>query len=205
MFDMRPTATALAALIARIRDDQLTAPTPCAEARAGDLVVHLDDFCQAFAAAARKTPLPGPPPQADVARLADHWRITIPRRLEDLAYAWRDERAWDGMTQAGGIDMPAGAAGLVAADEMAVHGWDLAVATGQPFEPDGAIVSAALEFVAPQVAQNPHGTPGLFGPPLSAPDGASDFERLLCLTGRDPQWSSTSNGDFTTQQQECEQ
>ena len=38
------------------------------------------------------------------------------------------------------------------------------------------------------VAQNPDGSPGLFGPPVSVPDSAPLFDRLLGLTGRDPAW-----------------
>jgi hypothetical protein len=38
------------------------------------------------------------------------------------------------------------------------------------------------------VAQNPYGSPGLFGPPVPVPDDAPLLARLLGLTGRDPAW-----------------
>ena len=42
------------------------------------------------------------------------------------------------------------------------------------------------------VAQNPNGTGGLFGPPVSVPDDAPLLDRLLGLTGRDPAWRPAS-------------
>lgn len=57
----------------------------------------------------------------------------MPRQLTDLVEAWRDPAAWAGMTEAGGVRMPAEEMGVVALDELVLHGWDLARATGQPF------------------------------------------------------------------------
>lgn len=92
------------------------------------------------------------------------------------------------MTQAGGLDLPADIAGAVAVDEIVVHGWDLAVATGQNFHCTPELLSTAYEFAKSSADQNPHGTPGLFGPPVSVPDSAPLLEQLLGLTGRDPRW-----------------
>ncbi len=38
------------------------------------------------------------------------------------------------MTKAGGVDLPGEVAGLVALDELVVHGWDVARATGQAYD-----------------------------------------------------------------------
>ena len=62
----------------------------------------------------------------DASRLVDDWRSRIPRDLAALAAAWRDPEAWTGMTRAGGIDLPGEIAGVVALDELVVHGWDVA-------------------------------------------------------------------------------
>ena len=43
--------------------------------------------------------------------------------------------------------MPAEVVGLVALDELVVHGWDIAVATGQPYEPPAHEIEAAMAFV----------------------------------------------------------
>ena len=191
MLDLTPATKVLADLVAAVRDDQLTAPTPCTESNVADLLDHIDGLSLAFAAAARKTPLEGTP-SADGSRLGPDWRPRIARRLADLADAWRDPGAWTGMTRAGGIDLPGEVAGAVVADELTVHGWDLAVASAQPYDADPGLVDLALEFVTPTVARNPDGTPGLFGPPVAVTDSAQALDRLLGLTGRDPAWTAAS-------------
>src|SRR6478735_7635428 len=145
MFDLEPATDVMASLVESVRDDQLTAPTPYPELTVGDLLDHIDGLSLAFTAAATKTPPAGgsQPPSADAARLGADWRTRIPQRLAALAGAWREEAAWHGMTQAGGLDLPADVAGAVAVDEIVVHGWDLAVATGQCFSCDTELLTAA--------------------------------------------------------------
>ncbi|MFC9555892.1 TIGR03086 family metal-binding protein [Rhodococcus sp. NPDC056960] len=190
MFDLEPATDVMAALVRGVRDEQLTASTPCPQLTVGDLLDHVDGLSSAFTAAATKAPLDGgsQPPSADAARLGTEWRHRIPERLAALAVAWREDTAWRGMTKAGGLDLPADVAGAVAIDEIVVHGWDLAVATGQSFSCDTELLTAAYEFVKASAEQNPDGTPGLFGPPVEVPESAPLIERLIGLSGRDPRW-----------------
>jgi uncharacterized protein (TIGR03086 family) len=194
VLDLAPATNMLAELVGGVRDDQLTDPTPCADTSVAALLDHLDGMPYAFALAARKQEPPGgsQPPVANADHLTPDWRTRIPARLEQLADAWRDPEAWSGSTNVGGIDLPGHVAGLVAINELVVHGWDLAVATAQRYQPDEDLVRAALEFVRPTVAQNPAGTPGLFGPPVSTTEGATVLDTLIALTGRDPSRSSAS-------------
>lgn len=187
MLDLEPATRVLAGIVTRIRDDQLAAPTPCTESTLGDLLDHVDGFSRAFTGAATKSPLDSRP-RASAANLGDDWRTRLPERLDALARAWRDPEAWQGMTRAGGFDMPAEIAGIVALDEAILHGWDIAVASGQPYDCDPQLVEAAHGFVQATVARNPDGTPGLFGPPVAVPDDAPLLSRLLGLSGRDPAW-----------------
>jgi uncharacterized protein (TIGR03086 family) len=76
----------------------------------------------------------------------------------------------------------------VAINEVVVHGWDIAAATGHAYGREDQLVQAALAFVEPTVAQNPEGSPEMFGPPVSVPDSAPQLDRLPGLTGRDPAW-----------------
>lgn len=190
MIDFEPATRALTKVVGGVRDDQLTVPTPCADMSVATLLDHVDGLALAFTQAADKSVAPGggPPPQASAANLADDWRTRVPQRLAALAGAWRDDGAWTGMTYAGPIEMPAEIAAYVAIDEVIVHGWDIAVATGQDYAVDDALVQAALGFVAPQVEHNPDGTPGLFGPRVDVPEGAPLLHQLIGATGRDPGW-----------------
>jgi len=183
MLDLGPATSTLASLVRGVRDDQLEAPTPCTDTPVGSLLTHVDGFCQAFTAAAQKTPL-----AADDTALGDDWRERLPKRLDALAEAWRDGSAWEGMAEAGGQTSPAEVMGLVALDEVIVHGWDIAVASGQPYEVDDALVQAVRGFVEPTASANPDGVPGLFGPAVPVADNAPPLDRLLGLTGRDPRW-----------------
>ncbi|MFZ0218389.1 MAG: TIGR03086 family metal-binding protein [Candidatus Dormiibacterota bacterium] len=194
MLDLEPATSMLTGLVQGVRDEQLSAPTPCVERSLGDLLDHVDGLSVAFAAAATKTPLPGGSqgPSADGSRLGADWRPRIAARLTALAGAWRDEAAWAGMTQAGGLDLPAEIAGVVALDEVIVHGWDVAVASGQSFSCEPALLEAAYGWVQATVAQGPNGTPGLFGPPVPVSENAKLLDRLLGLTGRDPAWRPES-------------
>lgn len=188
MHDLEPATRVLAGLVANIRDEQLGAPTPCRDTSLGDLLDHVDGLSVAFDAAATKTRLEDMAPSADASRLGDDWRTRIPGRLASLAAAWRDEGAWTGMTQAGPVDLPGDVAGLVALDEVVVHGWDVAAASGQEFTCEPELLEATYGFVLASVAENPNGSPGLFGPPVPVPDDAPLLDRLIGLTGRDPSW-----------------
>jgi uncharacterized protein (TIGR03086 family) len=187
MLDLTPATDRLAALVVGVRDDQLPARTPCEQATLGDLLDHVDGLSLGFLAAAAKEPLGGAP-SADGSRLGPDWRTRIPDRLAALAAAWRDDAAWTGMTAAGGVDLPGEVAGLVAVDEVVLHGWDIAVASGQEFACPTELLQGAYEFVSGAVAQNPQGTPGLFGPPVPVGGDVPLLHRLLGLSGRDPAW-----------------
>ena len=195
--DFGPATSAVAALVAGVRDDQLGDPTPCPAYTVGDLLDHIGGFPIAFTAAARKERLAAAAasPRADGANLDDGFRERIGRDLAELADAWRDPAAYSGMTQAGPVDLPGEVAALVALDEVVVHGWDLAKATGQAYDPGEAAALAALQFAQsfepPADADVPADADdgGLFGPPVPVPDDAPALDRLAGATGRDPHWT----------------
>jgi uncharacterized protein (TIGR03086 family) len=85
------------------------------------------------------------------------------------------------------MDFPGEVAAAIATNEVLVHGWDIARASGQPCDWPPELVEAAVAFVAPLAAQNPEGVPGMFGPARPARDRNS-FSQLLALTGRDSDW-----------------
>lgn len=192
-FDLEPTADHVAGIVASIGDDQLEAPTPCTEYTVGDLLDHVSGLSLAFTAAATKEKLGGDAqgPSGDASRLADDWRTSIPAQVRALAVAWGDAAAWTGMTQAGPIEMPGEIAGLVALNELVLHGWDLARASGQTYAPDARAVEAARDLVAqfsgPGTEEQ---RVGGFGPELEVPAGATTLDELLALSGRDPNWSA---------------
>jgi uncharacterized protein (TIGR03086 family) len=193
MLDLGPAARQMTNLLDRVTDGQLTAPTPCDEYTLGDLIDHVGGLSQAFTAAARKEFGAGSPqgPSGNATRLGQDWRTRIPEQLAALVEAWRDPTAWEGMTQAGGIDLPADVAGRVALNELVIHGWDVARATGQPFDCDTSALEACWELLAERAtADQETGDDDPFGPVIDVPADAPLLDHLIGLSGRKPSWTA---------------
>ncbi len=187
--DFDPPVRVLRALLLGVDDDELTGPTPCPDWTVAALIDHLMGLSYAFTQAARKRAdaagTADAPPEPSVQHLSPHWRSRLPVLLEELATAWKDPAAWTGTTQAGGVTMPATAMGMVAMNELIMHGWDLASATGQEYAADPRTLEILIEFLSEGPAE---GTPGMFGPRVPADDEASLLDQALALAGRDPRW-----------------
>lgn len=65
-----------------------------------------------------------------------------------------------------------------------VHGWDMAVATGQPYTPSDELVAAVQAFA--EQAIDPMRDGDTFGDAVEPPAGATPIERLAAFTGRRP-------------------
>ena len=193
--DLHCAADEVARLVAGVRDDHLGGTTPCPDYPVAALLDHLMGLCTAFIHAARKMPLPADgggesaPGTVNAAHLDPAWREQLPVRLRELADAWDDPGAWEGQATAGGVTAPAGVMGAVALDEVAVHGWDLARATGQDYRLDDATVEAVLAFTTESATpENAPMRAGIFGPVVDVPADAPAWDRAMGFAGRDPQW-----------------
>ncbi|EMF55166.1 MULTISPECIES: TIGR03086 family metal-binding protein [Streptomyces] len=186
--DLAPQARAVARLARGVRDDQLSDPTPCPEYAVRHILGHLLGLAAAFRDAGRKDlgPTTDTNPQAALPDIGPDWREALPRVLDELAEAWQDPAAWVGETRAGGVSLPGEIAGAVAADELVVHGWDLARATGQAYDPDPAALTATHAFLAASADDPARGE--IFGPVQPVPDDAPLLDRAIGLSGRDPLW-----------------
>ncbi|MEU1278557.1 TIGR03086 family metal-binding protein [Streptomyces sp. NPDC005805] len=196
--DLGPVAEGVARLLPGVPDERLDGPTPCPEYAVRDLLGHLHGLSAAFRDAARKDlgPNTSTDPGSHRPVLPADWRTSLPALLTDLAAAWRVPDAWDGMTQAGGVTFPASDAGMVALNELLVHGWDLARATDQPYAPDPASLAVSRALLTPQEPDGPDGASepdgagnGLFGPVVPVPDDAPELDRVVGLSGRHPDWT----------------
>jgi uncharacterized protein (TIGR03086 family) len=75
----------------------------------------------------------------------------------------------------------------VVADELVLHGWDLARATGQGYEPDEAALRAAYGLLEGAAEQAGEGR-GMFGPVVAVERDAPLLDRAVGLSGRTPDW-----------------
>lgn len=186
--DLTPSAQRLSELVRHVDDTQLDLPTPCEGRTVSQLLAHIGGLTTAFRAAADKElgPLTDTNPDENGwPEVSPGWRNDIPAQAERLAAAWRSPEAWTGMTRAGGTDLPAEVMGLVALGEVTLHGWDLAVATGQALQVDDPTVEALKGY---SEEFDPKGTPGMFLAAVEPGGSSTEFERVLARTGRNPRW-----------------
>lgn len=187
MIDMTPACEGTAQLLHHVTDEQLTRATPCRDMNLAALISHIGGLSMAFDAAARKEfgGLTDTPPEISE-QLDDEWRTDYPKRLAAMADAWRKPAAWEGMSRAGGVDFPADVGGMIALTEVVVHGWDVARATGQPYDVDAQTLAAVLPHVTAFAEQGP--VDGLFAAAVPVAEDAALLDRVVALTGRDPRW-----------------
>ncbi|MFJ7529271.1 TIGR03086 family metal-binding protein [Streptomyces griseus] len=164
-----------------IDDGQLGAGTPCAEYDVRALVNHLFQVVVNFQAlAAREEVDFGREPEF----VAGDWRGRFGDETARLVAAWSVPGVEEGTT--GQMGLPARTVGLMVLGDLTVHAWDLARATGSDFVPEEGVVDElgpGLAAMAPQAREMK-----VFGEPFPVGEGATAFERLLAVTGRDPRW-----------------
>ncbi|GHF88467.1 TIGR03086 family metal-binding protein [Streptomyces griseosporeus] len=187
-FDFAPQTRILARLVEGVRDGQLDDPTPCPGVAVRNMLGHVHGVAIAFRDAARKDlgPTTDTAPDATTQDVGPDWRAALPKALDELADAFRDPAAWTGMTRAGSVDLPGAVAAAVAVDELVVHGWDLARATGQEYEPDPTALRVSYDFLLASVDAEGN---GIFGPVVPVPEDAPLLDRTVGLSGRDPGWT----------------
>lgn len=182
---IKSAADATAKVVAGVSRDQLTGPTPCSEFDVRELGNHMTGFLPYAANAVRKGPaMEGEAPDFT----AGDWAASYRHMANDLVDALSEGGGPEGEMKFGSGTMPVENALGVMLMELSVHGWDLAKATGQTYELDAqtAIMAAAVTSQA-----GPNGREGgFFAAEVAAPEGASEFEKALAVSGRDPNWSA---------------
>ncbi|WP_026422744.1 TIGR03086 family metal-binding protein [Actinokineospora inagensis] len=171
------------AIVARLTDAQLDAPTPCERWTARDVVAHMNDNKRRLL-----TRLTGgaPEPTGDVRAEFAHLGATLARALAD-------ESVLDLPIELLGKPYTVGVALGVHFSDTLVHGWDLGSAIGLDVRLPEDLVAA----VSKVMSQFPNdgtiwGPDGLFAEQLSVPEGATPQERMLAFTGRPAQWTPAS-------------
>jgi uncharacterized protein (TIGR03086 family) len=169
-------AAPLGSVVAGITPDQLDNPTPCASFTVRGVLEHMIGGATVFAAAFRGEE-PGTPDAPDVL-------AAFGPALGDLVAAISSPGALDKTIAApfGEVDGESFAR-FVVLDGL-VHGWDLAVATGQRYDPPDELVDAAFAFAREVVEPLRDGE--TFAVAVDARAGATPIERLAAYTGRRP-------------------
>jgi conserved hypothetical protein TIGR03086 len=163
-----------------ITPDDLDARTPCANFAVRGVLGHMIGGATQFAAAFRGESPPVVPD--DVAEGAD----VVARAGNALAFlmgAIRSPGALDRTVASPFGDLPGDAFARFVVLDGLVHGWDLATATGQTYEPSDALVAAvdgfARQAIAPAMRDG-----DTFADAVEPSAGATPMEQLAAFTGR---------------------
>jgi uncharacterized protein (TIGR03086 family) len=169
-------------LVESVRRDQLDEPTPCAEfdvrALLGHLVVTVG---RAQAIGEGRSPFAVPSTLDDVAD--DAWPATLAEAVAAMRPVWADDALLDKEVTVPWGSVPGRAALWGYVNEALVHGWDLAVATGQPSEADPDVAEAALAGSTAHIPAGMRGEGVPFDAVVEPAPGAGPTERLANWSG----------------------
>jgi len=161
------------------RTSLMSLHTPCAEWDLGRLLAHMDESLEAIGEAAELGHIAVDPRDrpTDPGQLVDR----IVQRACQTRAAWQ-QRITSAPVGVGDLALGRDTVALVGALEIAVHGWDIARATGQdarlPEDLAVRLYDVALVVVTPDERGK------RFGPAVSVPASAPMSTRLLAHLGR---------------------
>lgn len=168
-------------IVGGVSIEHLAAPTPCPEFDVRTLIGHLSATLERSAAIGS-----GRDPRTVPEFLTsenDDWPAVLDAAADRYWQVWEDDALLDKPVTAPWGTFPGRVAMFMELDELLVHGWDIAVATGQDAEADPALAEAALEIMKITLPESPReGFP--FGPPVTPAPDAGPTERLVNWVGR---------------------
>jgi len=164
----------LATVVAGIRVDQLDNSTPCANFTVRGVLEHMIGGATTFTTAFGGTP----PADANT----DNVLQAFGSALGGLADAMHQPGALHGTVDAPFGTVSGATFGRFVVLDGLVHGWDLATATGQPYEPPDNLVTAAFDFARETI--DPLRDGDTFAAAVESAAGASPIEQLANYTGR---------------------
>ena len=173
------------AIVARVRPEQATLPTPCRSWDVRALINHVVDEVQRFAVVTshRTREHYG----TDV--IGDDWAGAYRAAAASLLTAWQQPGALDRPQPAPWGEVPAAWAVHQQITELAVHAWDIAKATGQSIDLDPELGRLALDWGKENLKPEFRGdeaTGQHIGPEVRVPADAPLYDRLAAFGGRDP-------------------
>jgi uncharacterized protein (TIGR03086 family) len=175
------TLAACRAVLGRLTVDDLARPSPCAEYTVGEVGEHVVRSMVLLGSVA------GGGSDFPAAGLAAGSPVSLDERVgvtgEAALAAWR-RRGLDGSAAVGRSTLPAALAAEIIPMELLVHGWDVARATGSEIEVPAEVALHLLGCARSLVTPDKRGRS--FAAEVPARPSATDLERLIAFTGRQP-------------------
>ncbi len=172
----------LGGLVGTLDAEDLDEQTPCADFTVEGVLVHMVGGAAAFAATYRGDT----PHEFDTADILAQWG----RAMTELAEAIMAPGALDTTIAAPFGEVPGDEFARFVALDGLVHGWDIAQATGKPYNPSPELVEAVDAFARQTLDRIRDGE--TFAAAAEAPEGADDMGRLAAYTGRSVRSAVTS-------------
>ncbi len=160
----------------------LDGPTPCSEYDVRALLGHL----VATVDRARVIGENGDPvamPSVVIGVPDDGWADALSAAVDKMAAAWADGALLDRPVTVPWGTVPGRAAMWGYVNEALVHGWDLAVATGQDAEAEADVAEAALVGARAKIPADRRGGPIPFADVVESAPDAGPTERLANWSG----------------------
>ena len=197
----RRHAEAFEQKVAAVRPDQWSNQSPCEAWDARDVVEHIISMHDAMLRPLGLELSRAPSVQENPLAAVKAARADVEAVLDDPELAGAE------------CDTPAGRITVeqhideVVSDDVVLHGWDLARATGQDdtMDPEDVERLWSITTAIPAEVMEKYRTPGAFGPgvqvygpEVEVPETAPLQDRLLGLIGRDPGWVRPSSQRTTS-------
>ena len=170
-------------VVHNVKPDQLDDPTRCEGWTVRMLMTHMIGAAQAFAAG---VPRGDVSPQVDVRidLCGDDWGATFDAAWPGVLEAWAGADP-EGTTQFPWGPTPNFISRRLLVMESAIHGSDLAAATGQDSRIPDDLAEATSELTA-ILYGDPANRAGEFAPAIAVPDSASASDKAVAFLGRQP-------------------
>ncbi|MGR6973454.1 TIGR03086 family metal-binding protein [Streptomyces cynarae] len=121
------------------------------------------------------------------------WARGYAEQLDRAVAAWDDPAVWEGEIDLGMAKMPAEELARMLVKELAVHGWDVATATGQEYRISEGAARLVLDVV--ETHGDLYRQYDGFADPVPVPGDAPVFERALAASGRNPRQTPVGEVD----------
>ena len=174
-------------VLAEVTPERYGDPTPCASWTVRDLVNHIVEGANWFPLCVEAAAAPDPDPTHGVDYAAGDAVASFDAGAAAALAAFAAPGAQERMIVLPFGELPGSVFMGIATNDMVVHGWDLARATGQPYDvdPEQAVRLLGVVSSFADTLRGPEGA-GAFGPAVEAPEGATPLLRLVAYLGRQP-------------------
>jgi uncharacterized protein (TIGR03086 family) len=180
----RQALDATGVIVAGVRPDHWAAPTPCEEWDVRALTNHLVSGNRWAAELAGGKTIDQVGTALDGDLLGDDPLFSYQQSADAAAAAFEAPGALDAPCAVSYGPVPGSVYVGHRIVDVVVHGWDLAVATGQDTHLDPDLVAACTEIVEPQL--DGLRASGAFGQAIPVPADAGNQTQMLIWLGRDP-------------------